>query len=398
MSLNLPDVVAGFSRPKALLAPGSVNQILDKAERRARLIKKLILAVMIVPPIFAVFYYGLFAADRYVSEANIIVRSVSSKKAAGGLDMVLQTFGISRAVDDTNAVQNFMLSRDAVRALESRIPLREIFSNSNADIFTRFPRFWLWKNDSFERLYEFYLDRVTVVQDASKGITTVKAVAFRPEDALRITQELLKISEEMVNRMNVRAQADTVKSAQLSVDEAGNRLIETKKELTRYRNRELIVDPLKSSQSVLDTITSLATEYSQTQAQVQEMTRLAPNNPAIAARQARADALRARITEERDKLAGTDAAMAKKIEGYEQLSASSDIAEKALAAASNSLETARQEARRQQIYIEQIVSPNLPDQSTEPERLRMILTYIVVSFMLGAVFWLLNAGTQEHTG
>ncbi|HEV2570454.1 capsule biosynthesis protein [Methylocella sp. CPCC 101449] len=396
MSLNLPDVVAGFSRPKAVLAPGSVNHILDKAERRARLIKKLILAVMIVPPIFAVFYYGLFAADRYVSEANIIVRSVSSKRAAGGLDMVLQTFGISRAVDDTNAVQNFMLSRDAVRALESRLPLREIFSNSNADIFTRFPRFWLWKNDAFERLYEYYLDRVTVIQDPSKGITTVRAVAFRPEDALRITQELLKISEEMVNRMNVRAQADTVKSAQLSVDDAGNRLIEAQKELTRYRNRELIVDPSKTSQSVLDTITSLATEYTQTQAQVQEMTRLAPNNPAIAARQARADALRARITEEREKLAGSDAAMAKKIEGYEQLAAARDIAEKGLATASNSLETARQEARRQQIYVEQIVSPNLPDQSTEPERIRMILTYLVVSCMLGAILWLLNAGTQEH--
>ncbi|MDH7794325.1 MULTISPECIES: hypothetical protein [unclassified Beijerinckia] len=398
MSLNLPDVVAGFSRPKALLAPGSVNQILNKAERRARLIKKLILAVMFVPPIFAVFYYGLFAADRYVSETNIIVRSVSSKKAAGGLDMVLQTFGISRAVDDTNAVQNFMLSRDAVRALESRIPLREIFSNSNADIFTRFPRFWLWKNDSFERLYEYYLDRVTVVQDASKGITTVKAVAFRPEDSLLIIQGLLKISEELVNRMNVRAQSDTVKSAQISVDEAGNRLIEAQKELTRYRNRELIVDPAKSSQSLLETITALATEYAQTQAQVQEMTRLAPNNPAIASRQARADALRGRIADERNKLAGGDAALAKKIEGYEQLSARRDIAEKALANASSSLETARQEARRQQIYIEQIVSPNLPDQSTEPERLRMILTYLVVSFMLGAIFWLLNAGTQEHAG
>lgn len=396
MSLNLPDVVAGFSKSKAALAPASLHQVMAKAERRARLIGRLILAVMFVPPLFAVVYYGLFAADRYVSEANIIVRSVSSKRASGGLDFVLQTFGISRAVDDTNAVQNFILSRDAVRALETRIPLREMFSNSNADVFTRFPRFWLWKNDSFERLYEYYQDRVSVIQDASKGITTLRAVAFRPEDAQRITVELMKLSEEMVNRMNVRAQTDTVKSAQNAVDDATERLLQSQMKLTQYRNRELIIDPSKSSTSQLETITALATEYAQVQAQIQEMRRLAPNNPGIAARQARGDALRASMTTEREKLAGGDTALAKKIEGYEQLAALKDIAEKSLATASTSLETARQEARRQQIYIEQIVSPNLPDQSTEPERIRMIFTYIVVSGMLAAVCWLLNAGTQEH--
>jgi capsular polysaccharide transport system permease protein len=107
--------------------------------------------------------------------------------------------------------------------------------------------------------------------------------------------------------------------------------------------------------------------------------------------------LKARIDAERDKLAGSDSGLATKIETYERLALLRDIAEKGLTNASASLETARQEARRQQIYVEEIVAPNLPDQSTEPERIRMIATYLVVCTMLSAVLWLLTAGAQEHT-
>jgi capsular polysaccharide transport system permease protein len=396
MALNLANIAAGFSRNGALLAPGTVNKVLLKSQLRARLIRRILISIIVFPVLFSIFYYGIFVSDRYVSEANIIVRSVSSRRMTG-LEMIFQTFGISRAVDDANAVQNFMQSRDVVQALETRVPLREIFSNPKADIFSRFPRFWLPKNESFERLYEYYLDRVTVVQDQSKGITTVRVVAFDPVDAKKVADALLQLSEEMVNRMNVRAQKDTVDASQVSVDLAVKELVSAQKNLAAYRNKELIIDPSKNSASVLETITTLATDNAQVLAQIQELQKVTPNNPALPARIARADSLKARIAIERDKLAGSDSGLATKIETYERLALLRDIAEKSLTNASSSLETARQEARRQQIYIEQIVTANLPDQSTEPERIRMIATYLVVCTMLSAVLWLLSAGAQEHT-
>jgi capsular polysaccharide transport system permease protein len=208
---------------------------------------------------------------------------------------------------------------------------------------------------------------------------------------------LLQLSEEMVNRMNVRAQKDTVDASQVSVDLAVKELVSAQKNLAAYRNKELIIDPSKNSASVLETITTLATDNAQVLAQIQELQKVTPNNPALPARIARADSLKARIAIERDKLAGSDSGLATKIETYERLALLRDIAEKSLTNASSSLETARQEARRQQIYIEQIVTANLPDQSTEPERIRMIATYLVVCTMLSAVLWLLSAGAQEHT-
>jgi len=56
-----------------------------------------------------------------------------------------------------------------------------------------------------------------------------------------------------------------------------------------------------------------------------------------------------------------------------------DFAEKQVAAAMAFLENARNEAQRQQLYLERIVQPNLPDYALEPRRLRSV----VVVFVLG---------------
>ena len=67
-----------------------------------------------------------------------------------------------------------------------------------------------------------------------------------------------------------------------------------------------------------------------------------------------------------------------------------------LASALASLESARNEAQRQQVYLERIAQPSLPDVAQEPRRLRSI----AATFILGLVAWgilsMLVAGVREH--
>jgi len=58
--------------------------------------------------------------------------------------------------------------------------------------------------------------------------------------------------------------------------------------------------------------------------------------------------------------------------------------------------SARQEARRQQIYIEKVIEPNLADESTQPQRIRSVAMVFMVSFSLLAVGWILTVGVKEH--
>ena len=73
-----------------------------------------------------------------------------------------------------------------------------------------------------------------------------------------------------------------------------------------------------------------------------------------------------------------------------------EFADKQLAAAMAGLEQARADALRQQLYIERIAQPKVPDSSLEPDRVRGILT----TFVLGLLFWgivsLLVSGVREH--
>jgi capsular polysaccharide transport system permease protein len=352
------------------------------------------LVAVLAPTLFATFYYGLIASNRFVSESEFVVRSVSSHRATG-LEMLFQTFGVSRTEDDGNAVQSYLLSRDAVRAIEGRIPLRKMFGRDGVDLFARFPHFW--RGDSFERLYEYYLERVSVIQDPSKGITVLRVIAFDPVDAQQIATELLQLGEEMVNRLNARAQKDAISSSITEMANAEKRTLEAQIKLREFRNKEGLVDPAKNSSSVLETITTLSTELADDIAQANELKRNSPLSPSIASANEKINSLRRGIESQRLQLASGDASLAAKLGVYEQLALERELAERSLASANLSLEAARQEARRQAIYLESIVSPNLSDESTEPQRLRLIVSVFVLSFALASVAWLVVSGAKEHS-
>ena len=360
---------------------------------RARNVRWAFLVIVIAPTALSLLYTGLLATPRYVSEAQFVVRGLSTSRSTG-LDALFRTFGISRAVDDANVVQNYILSRDAVKALEAQMPLRAMFERKDIDFVARFPHFW--QSDSDEQFYQYYLDRVSVVQDGVKGISSLNVVAFTAADAQRIGDSLLALAEDVANRLNVRAESDTVAAAESQVSLAEQDVVAAQASLTDFRNKHLLVDPSKSSQSELDTITALSTEYAETSAAIKEESLSAASNPTTQGLRAKAQALDERIAAERAKLAGSDEALAGQVSEYEKLTLSRDLADKSLSAAIQSLELAREDARRQLIYVEQIVAPNLPDEATEPGVLRTASTFLVLGFAIFGVLWILTVGAQEH--
>jgi capsular polysaccharide transport system permease protein len=73
-----------------------------------------------------------------------------------------------------------------------------------------------------------------------------------------------------------------------------------------------------------------------------------------------------------------------------------EFSNKQLASAMVNLESARNEAQRQQIYLERIAEPSRPDAAQEPRRLRGILATFLVGLVAWGVISLLLAGVREH--
>lgn len=352
------------------------------------------LILVVIPTVCAIIFFGLLAAPRYVSEATFVVRSVSSQKI-GGLDMLFRTFGIARAADDGYIVQRYLDSRDVVADLERNgVDVAAIFSRPEGDVFSKYPRFW--RSRSQESLYDFFRSRVTVREDTVKGVIDLRVETFRPEDSRLVAEKLLELAEGMVNRMNQRAREDATVVGEREVERAKKAVIAAQSALTDFRNRELILDPSSTTMTMVETLGDLSTTLSRTQAELALLRSTSPTSPSIPALRARASSLEERIRAERAKMVGGDDALANKVMAYEQLAVQRDIASSMLASGLTALESARQEAQRQHIYLEGVSRPNLPDDSTSPRRVRGIITVLVFGFAIFAVVWILVVGSGEH--
>src|SRR5215813_6846752 len=95
-------------------------------------------AIVGLPTLIAGVYYFAIASDLYLSEAQFIVRSPKQVQTSS-IGALIQSTGLARAVDDTAVVEDFIMSRDAVRRLERENDLRALFNRPEGDFVTRFP-------------------------------------------------------------------------------------------------------------------------------------------------------------------------------------------------------------------------------------------------------------------
>lgn len=349
--------------------------------------------VVLLPTLLTAIYYLLFVTPRYVSEARFVVRAASQEQPSA-LGVALQGVGLSASATDSFAVHEYIRSRDALTALEPRIDVARILAPPGADLLSRHPR--PWEGTSREGLYKGLKRFVTVGYETSTGISTLRVETFRPQDSQRLAAALLESGEDLVNKLNERSAAGAVIDAERTKLEAETRLRNVQSRLTSFRNREGIVDPTLSANENSALIGELLASIATLEAERSQLAAQAPNSPQLPILDGRLAAFRRQLAAERAKIAGGPGSLATKFSEYEALAAERQLAERAMAAASTALDTARLDARRQKLYLERIVSPSVADTATKPDRLRAILMVFITTLLVYGIGWLMWAGLREH--
>jgi capsular polysaccharide transport system permease protein len=351
--------------------------------------------IVIVPSLLAILYFGFIASDIYVSEARYVVRSVDTPRMSA-LGNMLQNTGLAPSQDNAYAVRDFILSRDIVRGLERTNDLRGVLSRPEGDFITRFPP--LFGGSSFEQLYRVYGHFVSVNVDETAGISTLQVKAYNPEDARNIARAILGYSEDLINRLNDRARHDAVDVAENEVIQCQQRIAAAQAAITAYRLRNATLDPERASGAVLDLATKLSAESAASEAQLAEVMKSSPNSPMVESLRAHISALNGQIAAEKARVVGSNNGAVKTLSEYERLLLEREFADKNLQSAEASLETARLEAQRKQIYLDRIVEPNQPDYPLYPQRLISILEVIISMLLIYGIGWLVSASVKEHVG
>ncbi|MDF1835714.1 MAG: hypothetical protein P1U62_12655 [Alteraurantiacibacter sp. bin_em_oilr2.035] len=360
--------------------------------KRLKSISPLFVGVVLLPTILAAVYFGVFAEDVYVSESRIIVRS-PSKPNASPLGSVIGSSALTGATEESDAVSEFLESRDALTQINEDGYVRAAYGTP--DIFF-LDRFGGLGNDSFEKLYEYFGDKVGIEEGSSILVLRLRVEAFEPGEAQEINERLLQASETLVNGLSERARTDALRFSEHEVASAREDARSASLALANFRDQEGVVDPEIQASIGLQMVAQLQDELIAARTRLQQMRTYTPQASQIPFLQTQVRELEQEIAEQTASISGGRGSLSSNTARYQELLLASELADQQLGIVLATAQEAEADARRKQAYVDRISDPSLPDYATYPRRLRSIIAAFVLGLLTWGILSMLITGIKEH--
>lgn len=372
------------------------------APRRTRNLLFSALLFMALPVTLAVVYFGFAASDQYYTTADYAVRFSQGAAAApsaaggGGLGGMLGGGGAAAALSDMFILRDYILSHQILADLEPYIDIRAIYSDPQADRLAR-----LNPEVSNEDLLDYWRGMISVRCDMTTGISHLGVRAFTAKEAKQVADNLLRLSEALVNRLSDRAQDDRLGLARRDVEEANKRVVKALDGLHAYQEQAGQVSPEGFVQARSELEAGIEKEVSRYEAQIERLRRDLPDDaPGIRQLRQRLEIARSQLAAERQRSTSSPsdqgASASEIFTEFSKLKLESEFAAKAYDSALASLEQARLEAAKQDRYLEAFVRPQLPDAPEYPRRALNIALVAIGSFLVWSIGGLMVAAIREH--
>lgn len=372
--------------------------------RHRRLVQSFI-ACVLVPTFLIACYMGLIARDRYTSTIGFTVRSGNSDSGTSSLLGGLATFTGTSASGDSDILNQFIRSQQMVTAVNQKLDLHQMYS----DKWWLDPVFSLLPNASIEDMTSYWARVVKVSYDSSTGLMEIEVNAFSPEDATKISSEILEQSQLLINAINDNAHRDAIRYAQDELTIAQDRLKQIRTDVMEFRTRTRIVDIQADVQGRMSVLAQLQGQLSQEQVALRDLiSSTRADDPRIAQAQRRIDALNARIDAQRNDLAqansqimespdNTTLGYPEAISQYEALQTDMEFAQKSYVAAMAALDAARMSAMQQNRYLATYIQPTVAQDALYPQRLQIIALSLLFLSLIWGIGVMVLYSVREHS-
>jgi capsular polysaccharide transport system permease protein len=379
---------------------GATPPVKARPQRRRRSVMAWTLALFVaIPTILATVYFGLIASDQYVVEMRFAVKSTSPSQSTDVLGLFAGIPAATSGVTDSYIVIDHMMSRELLDKLEDKIGIRALYSRPDVDYLSRFDA-----TQSAEEFVKYWRKMVKAGFDGSSQIVAVDVKAFTPAEAKLVAENILLLSEELVNDLSARARTDAVKHAQQEVKRMEDRLRINRTALRSFRDTEQEFDPAKKVESRYVILGKLEEELTSRKARLGNLRSfMGAEAPSVKVLLSEIAGLERQLEEERAKLGRLDLGKGGGLQSigglaanYEELVVDREFAEKSYLSALASLERARIEADRQQRYLAAFVRPTLPQEALYPKRILAICSVFGISLVLWALGVLITYAVRDH--
>jgi len=350
--------------------------------------------MVLVPAAVVIWYLETRAADEYASTLGFTVRQAENSSPAIDLIGGITSLGGDNS-RNTDILFEYIQSQQLISQINDELDLTSIYSKPEND-----PIFSYNPDGTIEDLVKYWNRMVDVYYDHKTGLIELRVLAFAPEDAHKIAQQIVQEGSDMINQLNATAQADATKYAREELDKAIGRLKSARQRLTEFRTANQIVDPNADLQGQMGLLNSLQQRLADALIQLDllaDVTR--DNDPRVEQAKRKIDVIKQRISEERLKLVTSDGegnAFSSLIGKFEALRVDLQFAEQSYISALSSYDNAVAEARRKSIYLAAYIKPTIAQRSEYPNRIVIISLAALFLFLIWSIIVLVAYSIRDR--
>lgn len=359
-------------------------------------VSKLFLILVVIPTLLGVLYNLVVATPRYVSEAKVIIKSLGAGEMPGGLGSLLSAVGVLQpSTAGAYLVIDHIYSRDVMFQLEKKFKIKEYYSSKDWDILMRFDPFNI--DSSYENFYEYYKSKVVEsFLDTNSGVLYIRVRAKDPDYAYTLANELIKISENFVNKINERASMTALEYYKEQLENSKRKVKEFAEKVKNFLTKKKVIAPEQEVGVILSMVATLQGKLIEKQIELSTIMSVAPKNPRVPELKREIEQIKREIKKFLNKLTGKRNSLAAHSVELELLKSELLMLQKEVKMNLAAFLQAQNQAYLQHLFIETVEKPIKPDAPTEPKAGRNIFVIFAISFAIWGVVSLLIAGVKEH--
>ena len=367
---------------------------------RALLKNRSVLGMIIIPFLIAAIYLFVFAANRYVSSSQVVVRQQESGQQAGmpGLAMLVGAVDpVSR--EDTLYLKEYIVSHDMLAVLESKLNWTAHYSGKWND-----PLFYLSSSASSEEKLAFYQRMVTTNYDETTGLLQIDVQAFTSDYAKAVLKEILVQSERFVNEITRSMADEQLSFARRELMASAERYEDKQAELLAFQNEHNLFNAEVTAESMSQIVANLEAEIVKEKARLNGLkTRLAANAPQIRSQENKINALIKQLEAEQRKITSGDFKSAEDMLNlntiafeYRRLQVDLLVSEEFYKTSLAVVENAKLETIKNIRSLIAVVQPNLPEKAAYPRTIYNLITILIVLLLIYGITQFVLASIRDH--
>lgn len=357
--------------------------------------------IVVVSPTAAAFWY---LTERAVPQfASITAFSVRQEDHSSPTDVLGTAFGLTNtSTNDTDILYDFLTSQEVVSAIRKYRDFEEIWTGAGSDWETGDPIFAMPRGGTIEEQTAYWNRMVSVSYDTSASILEVQVLAFDPDAAQMIAQDILNESTSIINKLSSIATQDVLRYAQEDLETAEAELRTARGELTNFRNQYQIASidsDIALTTGPLNALTQQLVEAKIEKGLLGRDTN--QRDPRLIQINARIEVIEQQIEEERSKLgaaAGDDegSVLSNRIAEFERLNVELKFAESSYENSLAAFYAARADANRQSVYLAAHKNPTLAERADYPKKWLILGLIAGLCFALWGIFALMALSLRDR--